>query len=115
MQVVATNSADALDWLPEPDAIFLGGGADEDTVRRCWHLLRPGGRIVVHAVTLETEAVAATAYRTWGGELIRVAVETAAPLGNFTGWQPARAVVQWSTRKPSVLEVAPATVASRIP
>ena len=69
-------------------------------MRRCWHLLRPGGRIVVHAVTLETEAVAATAYRTWGGELIRVAVETAAPLGTFTGWQPARAVVQWSAKKP---------------
>ncbi len=101
VQVIATTSADALDWLPEPDAIFLGGGADEDLVRRCWHLLRPGGRIVVHAVTLETEAVAATAYRTWGGELIRIAVETAAPLGTFTSWQPARAVVQWSMRKPS--------------
>jgi precorrin-6B C5,15-methyltransferase / cobalt-precorrin-6B C5,C15-methyltransferase len=101
VQVIATTSADALDWLPEPDAIFLGGGADQDTVRRCWHLLRPGGRIVVHAVTLETEAVAVRSYRTWGGELIRIALETAAPLGSFTGWQPARAVVQWSHRKPS--------------
>ena len=99
IQVVTTNSADAIDWLPQPDAIFIGGGADIDTVRRCWHLLRYGGRMVVHAVTLETEAVAITAYRTWGGELIRLAVETAGPLGSFTGWQPARAIVQWSARK----------------
>ena len=99
VQVVATTSSDALDWLPEPDAIFIGGGADEDLVRRCWHLLRTGGRMVVHAVTLETEAVAVTAYRAWGGELIRISLETAGPLGTFTGWQPARAVVQWSTRK----------------
>ena len=41
VQVVSTNSADALDWLPEPDAIFLGGGADEDPSRRCWHLSGP--------------------------------------------------------------------------
>lgn len=101
VQVVTTTSADAIDWLPEPNAIFLGGGADTDLFRRCWHLLQPGGRLVVHAVTLETEAVAITGYRTWGGELIRIAVETAAPLGAFTGWQPARAVVQWSARKPS--------------
>jgi precorrin-6Y C5,15-methyltransferase (decarboxylating) len=100
VQVVATTSADALDWLPEPDAVFLGGGADVDVVRRCWHLLRPGGRLVLHAVTLETEAVAVTAYGTWGGELTRIAVETARPLGRFTAWQAARAVVQWSVRKP---------------
>ena len=99
VQVVATNSAEALDWLPEPDAIFVGGGADLDLVRRCWHLLRPGGRMVLHAVTFETEEVAVTAYRTWGGELSRMTVETAAPLGRFTGWQPARAVVQWSARR----------------
>jgi precorrin-6B C5,15-methyltransferase / cobalt-precorrin-6B C5,C15-methyltransferase len=99
VQVVTTSSAEALEWLPEPDAIFVGGGADGDTVRRCWQLLRPGGRMVVHAVTLETEAVAVTAYRTWGGELVRISVETAGPLGSFTGWRPARAVVQWSARK----------------
>ncbi len=100
VQVVATTSADALDWLPEPDAVFVGGGADDDLVRRCWQLLRPGGRIVVHAVTLETEAVAATAWRVCGGDLTRISVERAAPLGRSTGWEPARAVVQWSARKP---------------
>ena len=99
VQVVTTTSADTLDWLPEPDAVFIGGGADLDTIRRGWHLLRPGGRMVLHAVTFETEEVAVTAYRTWGGELIRIAVETAAPLGRFTGWQPARAIVSWSARK----------------
>ena len=100
LQVVATTSTDALDWLPAPDAIFIGGGADQDTVRRCWHLLSPGGRLVVHAVTLETESVLATSYRTFGGELTRISVETVAPLGGYSAWQPARAVVQWSATKP---------------
>ena len=31
-----------------------------------------------------------------GGELTRIAVEVAAPLGSYTGWEPARTVTQWA-------------------
>jgi precorrin-6B C5,15-methyltransferase / cobalt-precorrin-6B C5,C15-methyltransferase len=90
----------ALDGLAAPDAVFVGGGASEPGVLDgCWDALRPGGRLVVHAVTLETEDVVRTWQRRLGGELVRVSVEHAEPLGSFTGWKPARPVVQWAVTR----------------
>ena len=62
----------------------------------CLAALAPGGRLVAHGVTLETEALLAAAYREHGGELTRIQIEHAAPLGSFTGWTPGRAVTQWA-------------------
>ena len=66
-----------------------------------WELDSAGlaGRLVVHGVTLETERLLAEAYAAHGGELTRHQVETATPLGGFTGWTPARAVTQWAWQK----------------
>jgi precorrin-6Y C5,15-methyltransferase (decarboxylating) len=90
-----------LNDLATPDAVFVGGGASRSGVlQRCLDALRGGGRIVVHAVTVETEAVLAAAYAAHGGELTRIHVEHAAPVGSFTGWTPARAVTQWAFTKP---------------
>ena len=88
--------------LSAPDAVFIGGGATESGVlQRCLDALRGGGRIVVHGVTVETEALLAAAYGEHGGELTRIHVEHAAPVGSFTGWTPARAVTQWAFTKPA--------------
>ncbi|MFE3457994.1 precorrin-6y C5,15-methyltransferase (decarboxylating) subunit CbiE [Nocardiopsis aegyptia] len=96
LAVVTGRAPDALAGLPSPDAVFVGGGATRPGVLdTCLWALRPGGRLVVHGVTLETEQLLADAYRRHGGELTRVAVETAAPIGTFTGWTPARTVTQW--------------------
>jgi precorrin-6Y C5,15-methyltransferase (decarboxylating) len=90
-----------LDGLPDPDAIFVGGGATAPgLLELCRKRLRPGGRLVVHAVTLETERLLVDAHTEHGGELTRLTVERAEPLAGFTGWTPARAVVQWSWRAP---------------
>jgi precorrin-6B C5,15-methyltransferase / cobalt-precorrin-6B C5,C15-methyltransferase len=90
----------ALDGLPAPDAVFVGGGATEPGVlETCWERLAPGGRLVVHAVTLETEAVVRSWRQRVGGELTRISLEHAEPLGSFTGWRPARPVVQWSVSR----------------
>lgn len=92
---------ESLAGLPTPDAIFVGGGATAaGALDRCWAALAPGGRLVVHATNLETEAVVMAHHRRLGGELTRISVETAGPLGGFTGWQPARPVLQWSIAKP---------------
>jgi precorrin-6Y C5,15-methyltransferase (decarboxylating) len=100
LRVVEGPAPDALDGLERPDAVFVGGGATADGVLdRCWSVLRPGGRLVVHGVTAETEAVLLDRYRRHGGELVRLHVERAEPLGSFTGWTPARAVSQWSVTK----------------
>ncbi|MEG9227454.1 precorrin-6y C5,15-methyltransferase (decarboxylating) subunit CbiE [Aeromicrobium sp. Sec7.5] len=100
LRVVEGRAPDALTDLPRPDAVFVGGGATrEGVLDTVWDRLGPGGRLVVHAVTLETERVVVDWASRVGGELTRVAVETARPIGTFTGWEPARAVVQWAVTK----------------
>lgn len=93
---------DVPDNLPAdecPDAIFVGGAVSAPGLLDVLHQrLAPGGRIVAHAVTLESEQALAAAYGSHGGELTRIAVEHASPLGTFTGWRPARTVTQWSSR-----------------
>ena len=97
LQVVTGRAPEALDGLAVPSAIFIGGGATSSGVLgHCLGALRPGGRLVVHGVTVQTERLLGDLYAEHGGELIRVAVETAAPIGSFTGWTPARTVTQWA-------------------
>jgi len=85
--------------LPRPQAIFVGGGATVDLLDRAWAALAVGGRLVVHAVTHETEQILSDAWRVHGGELTRISVEHLEPIGRYHGWKPARPVVQWSVRK----------------
>lgn len=97
LKVVHGSAPAALAGLPAPDAVFIGGGGTRSGVLdACLTALRPGGRLVVHGVTVETEAMLGEAYRRHGGELTRIHIERAAPVGSFTGWTPARAVTQWA-------------------
>lgn len=97
LDVVTGTAPQALVALPAPDAVFIGGGATRPGVLTAsLEALRPGGRLVVHGVTVETEVLLADSYREHGGELTRIHVERAAPVGSFTGWTPARAVTQWA-------------------
>jgi precorrin-6Y C5,15-methyltransferase (decarboxylating) len=101
LRVVIGSAPAALAALPRPDAVFVGGGATDDGVLdAAWDALKPGGRIVVHAVTLETERVLAERFAQIGGELTRLHVEHAEPLGSFRGWKPSRAIIQWAATKP---------------
>lgn len=90
------DAADLIAGLPAPDAVFIGGGATSGILEACWEALGPGGRIVAHGVALETEQVLVEAYRAHGGQLARLGVEVAEPLGSFLGWTPYRPVIQWS-------------------
>ena len=96
LTVVEGRAPEALDGLPTPDAIFVGGGMSESLLGHCLAVLAPHGRLVAHGVTLETEQLLAAAYRKHGGELTRIAVEHAAQLGGMTGWTPFRTVTQWA-------------------
>jgi precorrin-6Y C5,15-methyltransferase (decarboxylating) len=97
LTVVNAPAPEAFAGLATPDAIFIGGGATRAGVlSACLTALAPGGRLVVHGVTVETEVLLADAYRQHGGELTRIHVERAAPVGSFTGWTPGRAVTQWA-------------------
>lgn len=100
VSVTVGSAPDALADLDAPDAVFVGGGASRPgVVDACWEALRPGGRLVVHAVTLETESEVVARHAELGGELVRVSVETVDHIGGFRGWSPARTVVQWSIVK----------------
>jgi precorrin-6Y C5,15-methyltransferase (decarboxylating) len=100
LDVVEGWAPQALAGLAPPDAIFIGGGGGDVAVfERCWEALRPRGRLVVNAVSLETEAIVLRLHSEHGGELRRISMETAVPLGSMTGWRPAMPVVQWRITK----------------
>ncbi|MFF2567497.1 precorrin-6y C5,15-methyltransferase (decarboxylating) subunit CbiE [Streptomyces sp. NPDC058084] len=100
LRVVTAAAPAGLAALPTPDAIFIGGGLTAPgLLDACWDALPDGGRLVANTVTLESEALLADRYRRHGGELIRLAVAAAVPVGGFTGWRQAMPVTQWSVTK----------------
>jgi precorrin-6Y C5,15-methyltransferase (decarboxylating) len=101
LQVVVADSGrpGLLAELPVPSAIFIGGGADAQLLEDCWAVLAGGGRLVVAAVTVETEQLVLASAEQHGGELTRISTERLQPLGRYRAWVPARPVVLWSTVK----------------
>ncbi len=101
LEIVEGRAPEALAGLPAPDAIFLGGGAGEPgMLEAAIAALKPGGRLVANAVTLETEALLLSRHAAMGGDLVRLSVTRAVPVGGLTGWRPAMPVTQWSWVKP---------------
>ena len=101
LEIVEGIAPAALASLATPDAIFVGGGAgDAGVLDAAARALRPGGRLVVNAVTLETEALLLARHAALGGELIRIAISRAEPVGEKTGWRAAMPVTQWIWTKP---------------
>ena len=100
LEVVTGSAPTALAGLPTPDAIFIGGGAGHpEMIDTCWQALRPGGRLVANVTTLESEQAVYAAQARYGGELTRIEITRAAPIGRFTGWRPAMPVTQWVVEK----------------
>lgn len=101
LEVMIGLAPGALEGLPEPDAIFIGGGGSETGVlEAAMDALKPGGRLVANAVTLEMEAVLLAAQAKFGGSMIRLEVSRAGAVGAMSGWRPAMPVTQWSWIKP---------------
>ncbi len=96
LSVVTGEAPGALADLPAPDAIFIGGGAGApDAIERAVGALAPGGRLVVNAVTLETQAACVDWRRRHGGELAQIAIAHAEPVGRYSGWRAAMPIAQW--------------------
>lgn len=96
MSVHHGASEDLIAGLPTPQAIFVGGGFDTALFTALQPIAPAGCRLVVNAVTLETESALLQLHAQYGGELLRFELAQAAPLGRMRGWQPSRPVVQWS-------------------
>ena len=100
LQVVTGAAPDCLAGLPAPDAVFIGGGAQDDgMLDTAWAALNPGGRIVANGVTVETEAVLIAARERHGGTLTRLSVERLDRIGTMHGYRPAMTVTQWAVVK----------------
>jgi precorrin-6Y C5,15-methyltransferase (decarboxylating) len=99
LEVIEGRAPDALAGLPAPDAIFIGGGA-KFSLDAASGALRSGGRLVVNAVTLQTEALLAASHAVLGGTLVRIALSRAEAVGGETGWRPALPITQWAWTKP---------------
>jgi len=100
IDIVTGEAPGALHDLARPDAIFIGGGgAREGVFEACWAALKPGGRLVANAVTLETERAILGWHAAHGGSLKRIALSHLEPVGSLQGWRPAMPVTQWSAVK----------------
>ncbi|MBC2380498.1 precorrin-6y C5,15-methyltransferase (decarboxylating) subunit CbiE [Pseudomonas sp. WS 5106] len=101
LQLIRGKAPDALQGLEAPDAIFIGGGVTRDGVLdTCWQHLKPGGRLVANAVTLQSEMTLMDWRVRYGGELTRIHVAQAQPLGEFDTWRQALPITLLEVVKP---------------
>jgi len=100
LQIIAGEAPVALVNLPQPDAIFIGGGVTAAALlETCWNALGEGGRLVVNAVTVESEFKVLQWHSLHGGELIRIGIQRVGAIGSFLGWKPLAPVTQWAVVK----------------
>jgi precorrin-6Y C5,15-methyltransferase (decarboxylating) len=101
LQVVRGDAPAVLNGLPRPDAVFVGGGAHlPGMLDTAWEALPAEGRLVVNAVTIESEGALLEARQRFGGTLTRIAIERLAVLGDYHGYRPAMTVTQFVALKP---------------
>jgi precorrin-6Y C5,15-methyltransferase (decarboxylating) len=102
-EVVTGEAQATLDALPSPDAIFVGGGGEPALIDKAYTALKPGGRIVANAITLDTEQAVLAAQSKFGGTLTRLSVERLDAVGGKQAFRPAMTITQWSATKPRVV------------
>lgn len=106
LQIISGSAPEVLADLPAPDAIFIGGGLSSgNLLQTCWNALKPGGRLVANAVTLEGEQKLLQ----WqnenagksgaSGDLTRLSISRAEKIGKFQGWKEMRSVIQLAVIK----------------
>jgi len=93
------RAPEGLSALPTPDAVFIGGGASDALLTHLWTLIPPGTRLVMNAVTLETEALVLDWSTRQGGQLLKIELSETAPIGRKRGWKAALPILQWSTTR----------------
>lgn len=100
LQIMVGGAPEILADAQTPDAIFIGGGAgNEALIDFAYNALKTGGRLVINAVTLETESALISAHKKYGGNIIRIGIDRAEVVGSMTGLRPAMRVMQWSVNK----------------
>lgn len=90
------RAPEGLSGLPAPDAVFIGGGASDALLTCLWDLMPPGTRMVMNAVTLETEALVLDWSARRGGHLLKIELSETAAIGRKRGWKASLPILQWS-------------------
>ncbi|MCG8507644.1 MAG: precorrin-6y C5,15-methyltransferase (decarboxylating) subunit CbiE [Rhodospirillales bacterium] len=99
LELIEGDAAEILSQSEDPDAVFFGGGMTMEAIEKAHARLRPHGRLVCNAVTLESETLLANCHDRFGGEMCRIAIDTLSPIGSRRGWRPSMPVTQWSLSK----------------
>jgi precorrin-6Y C5,15-methyltransferase (decarboxylating) len=85
---------------PRPDAVFAGGGVSRDGVlEACWEALKPGGRLVANAATIEAERRLYDFQQSHAGTLVRISVQRLEDIGGFHALRPLMPVTQYAGAK----------------
>jgi precorrin-6Y C5,15-methyltransferase (decarboxylating) len=101
LKIVAGEAPDALRGLPQPHAVFIGGGVGvPDLFEKAWEALRSGGRLVANVISIEGEMHLYDLQEKHGGELVRIAISKLDPVGKYRALKPKMPVVQWRVVKP---------------
>ncbi len=101
LQIALGDASGSITQKPTPDAVFLGGNvADDDLFEACWKALKPGGKLVANAVTLQSIAALTKRQKTFGGQLFCIAISQIETLGKTDVMQPKLPVTQWTITKP---------------
>jgi precorrin-6Y C5,15-methyltransferase (decarboxylating) len=100
LTIVEGSAPRALAGLPQPDAVFVGGGATNVVLDLAWQALPTGGRLVANSVTLETQSLLIGRRASHGGVLTMMQIAQSAPLGGHETFRSALPVMRWSATKP---------------
>jgi precorrin-6Y C5,15-methyltransferase (decarboxylating) len=98
-RLTEARAPEGLEGLPAPDAVFVGGGASEALLTRLWEIMPAGCRLVMNAVTIETEALLLDWSARQGGGLLKIELSEPAPIGRKRGWRAALPILQWSVQR----------------
>ena len=98
-RLTETRAPAGLKGLPAPDAVFIGGGASDALLHALWDLIPPGTRLVMNAVTLETEALVLDWSARHGGSLLKIDLAEPVAIGRKRGWKASLPILQWSVTR----------------
>ena len=93
------RAPEGLDGLPVPDTVFIGGGASEAVLQAVWDRMPVGARLVMNAVTIETEALVLDWSARQGGSLLKIDLAEPVAIGRKRGWKAALPILQWSVTR----------------
>ncbi len=95
LRIIEGDASEMLEEAPLPDAVFVGGGVSNELLRVLWRRLKPGTRIVINAVTLESEILLVKWQEKKGGRIVKLDVSEVTSLGERRGWKASYPIVQW--------------------